>query len=50
LCSVSGTSVWEEERYRETGLVRLQVLGQIEDWIVPFPYGLSVWWSIDAAL
>ena len=38
LCSGSGTSVVEQERQcRETGLVRLQILDQIEDWIVPFP-------------
>jgi hypothetical protein len=29
--------------------VRLRVLGQIEDWIIPFPYGQNILWSIDAA-
>jgi hypothetical protein len=29
--------------------VCLRVLGQIEDWIVPFPYWQTVLWSIDAA-
>lgn len=41
--------VQQEQRCRETDLVRLRILGQIEDWIVPFPYGLNIFWSIDAA-
>ena len=38
LYSGSGRSVVEQEQQcRETALVRLQILDQIEDWIVPFP-------------
>lgn len=41
--------MWEERRCRETDLVRLWILGQKEDWIIPFPYGQNILWSIDAA-
>jgi hypothetical protein len=50
LCSGSGTSVGEEER-RDlvTGFVRLRMLNQIEDWIVPFHYWQIVSWSIGSS-
>jgi hypothetical protein len=49
-CSGSGMNVCEEERQRrETEFVRLWILGQIEDWIVPFPQGQNISRSIDVA-